>query len=144
RDHADRRRELSRHAHLSLLGPRAGRPMADRPRLRRRKHVHMDAGHRRPVRAGGRRPRPERHRVLRSRLQHHVHGELTMRPRLAAIAVAAIVAALLPTTSNVAAQPIPGTTCNLFPANNIFNTDISSLAVASQSAMWKNNMAQNA
>ena len=67
-----------------------------------------------------------------------------MRARLAAIAVAAIVAALLPTTSNVAAQPIPGTTCNLFPANNILNTDISSLAVASQSAMWKNNMAQNA
>src|SRR5438309_11418159 len=103
----------------------------------------MDADHRRPLRARGRRPRPERDRVLRSRLQHHVHGELTMRARLASIAVTAVVIALVPTT-NVAAQPIPGTTCNLFPANNILNTDISSLAVASQSAMWKNNMAQNA
>ena len=67
-----------------------------------------------------------------------------MRARAALVAVAAVVLALLPTTTNVAAQPIPGTTCNLFPSDSIFNTDVSSLAVASQSNGWKNNMTQNA
>src|SRR5207247_3594756 len=32
----------------------------------------------------------------------------------------------------------------LFPSDSIFNTDVSSLSVISQSSMWKNNMADNA
>jgi hypothetical protein len=46
--------------------------------------------------------------------------------------------------SPVGAQPIPGTTCSLFPANSIFNTDISSLPVNAQSAAWMSNMTQHA
>jgi hypothetical protein len=42
-----------------------------------------------------------------------------------------------------AAQPLPGTTCNLFPSNNVLNSDISTLPVNAQSATWKGNMAQN-
>jgi hypothetical protein len=43
-----------------------------------------------------------------------------------------------------AAQPLPGTTCSLFPTDNILNTDISNLPVNSMSATWMSNMAQNA
>ena len=43
-----------------------------------------------------------------------------------------------------AAEPVPGTTCSLFPANSIFNTDISSMPVHPQSATWMGNMTQNA
>jgi hypothetical protein len=46
--------------------------------------------------------------------------------------------------SPVAAQPIPGTTCSLFPANSIFNTDIASLPVNAQSAAWMGNMTEHA
>jgi hypothetical protein len=42
-----------------------------------------------------------------------------------------------------AAAPLPGTTCNLFPADNILNTDISALPVHSQSAAWKTHMTQH-
>ena len=66
-----------------------------------------------------------------------------MRARLAAIAVASVVIALVPATSNVAAQPIPGTTCSLFPSDSVFNTDISSLGVDSHSNGWKNYMTGN-
>src|SRR5262245_36091677 len=41
------------------------------------------------------------------------------------------------------AQPLPGTSCNLFPANSIFNTDISSLPVSSSSATCMSNMTQH-
>src|SRR5262249_41817309 len=44
----------------------------------------------------------------------------------------------------VGAQPLPGTTCGLFPADNILNADVSSLPVSAFSATWKNNMAQQA
>ena len=43
-----------------------------------------------------------------------------------------------------AAQPLPGTSCSLFPANSIFNTDISSLPVNARSATWMSNMTQHA
>jgi hypothetical protein len=36
----------------------------------------------------------------------------------------------------VPAAPIPGTTCTAFPANNVWNTDISTLPVDSHSATW--------
>jgi hypothetical protein len=41
------------------------------------------------------------------------------------------------------AEPLPGTTCSLFPADSIFNTDISSLPVSAQSTTWLSNMTQN-
>jgi len=44
----------------------------------------------------------------------------------------------------VLAQPIPGTTCPLFPADSVFNADISKLPVHAQSATWMSNMTQNA
>jgi hypothetical protein len=36
----------------------------------------------------------------------------------------------------VAAAPVPGTACDVFPANNIWNTDISTLPVNPNSAKW--------
>ena len=49
----------------------------------------------------------------------------------------------LPAAPPVMAQPIPGTSCNLFPADSIFNSDISSLPVNAQSATWTSNMTQH-
>jgi len=43
-----------------------------------------------------------------------------------------------------AAPPLPGTSCSPFPANSIFNTDISSLPVNARSATWMSNMTQHA
>jgi hypothetical protein len=56
-----------------------------------------------------------------------------------AIGVAlSLVAALLPSgyAGPVAAAAVPGTTCHVFPANNVWNTDISRLPVNSHSAAW--------
>ena len=41
-------------------------------------------------------------------------------------------------------RTFPGTSCNLFPSDSVFNTDISSLPVNTQSQTWMGNMAQNA
>jgi len=41
------------------------------------------------------------------------------------------------------AEPVPGTTCPLFPADSVFNADISNLPVNAQSATWMSNMTQN-
>jgi hypothetical protein len=66
-----------------------------------------------------------------------------MRARLA-------VALLLASTGSLAAAPmvtaapLPGTTCTLFPADSVFNADISSLPVNAQSATWTGNMTQHA
>ncbi len=61
-----------------------------------------------------------------------------MKARLAALPAACLLAAGLlvatPATSRAAA--VPGTGCNVFPANNIWNTDISSMPVNSHSAAW--------
>jgi len=48
----------------------------------------------------------------------------------------------LPAAPPVQAQPLPGTACPLFPADSVFNADISTLPVNSQSATWKGNMTQ--
>jgi hypothetical protein len=56
-----------------------------------------------------------------------------------AIGVAlALVAALVPASQAgpVTAAAVPNTTCQVFPANNIWNTDISRLPVNSRSAAW--------
>jgi hypothetical protein len=39
-----------------------------------------------------------------------------------------------------AAEPVPGTTCGLFPSDAVFNTDVSGLPVNIQSATWMSNM----
>ena len=50
----------------------------------------------------------------------------------------AMVATLVPSSlvGSVAAAAIPNTTCQVFPANNVWNTDISRLPVNSHSAAW--------
>ena len=50
--------------------------------------------------------------------------------KAAAIAVVAAFALFTPVTAQASpAGSYPGTTCNLFPADNILNTDISTLPV---------------
>jgi hypothetical protein len=41
-------------------------------------------------------------------------------------------------------RQFPGTSCSMFPADSVFNTDISTLPVHLQSATWMSNMTQNA
>ena len=56
-----------------------------------------------------------------------------------AIGVAvALIATIAPPTHarSVAAAAVPGTTCQVFPANNVWNADISTLPVNSRSAAW--------
>ena len=61
------------------------------------------------------------------------------------VCIAALIAlAPLVNAVPVAAQPLPGTTCTLFPSDNILNTDVSALPVNAQSEAWKGNLAQNA
>jgi hypothetical protein len=58
--------------------------------------------------------------------------------RFAASAVVILVTAMLSVNQSrpaLAANP-PGTSCSVFPAGNIWNTDVSSLPVHSQSAAW--------
>ena len=43
----------------------------------------------------------------------------------------------------VQAAPVPATTCSVFPSNNIWNADISSLPVHAQSAAWLNSTGAN-
>lgn len=68
-----------------------------------------------------------------------------MTSKTARYAIALLVAVLssAATGAPAAAQPLPGTTCSLFPADSIFNADISALPVHSQSVTWKGNMTQN-
>jgi hypothetical protein len=56
------------------------------------------------------------------------------------IAMAVSFAAVVP----AAAEPIPGTSCSMFPSDNVFNTDIWSLPVDPRSGTWMGNMTQNA
>src|SRR2546423_2484264 len=39
------------------------------------------------------------------------------------------------------AAPVPGTTCQVFPSDNVWNTDISNLPVHPRSAQWLSSMA---
>src|SRR4030081_2733804 len=61
-----------------------------------------------------------------------------------ALAMFASTLAIWPGATLVAAQPLPGTACSLFPADSVLNTDVSGLPVNAQSATWMGNMAQNA
>ena len=62
------------------------------------------------------------------------------RVAIGSLLVAAFVAA---SPAPASAEPLPGTTCSFFPANSVFNTDVSSAQVNAQSATWMTNMAQN-
>jgi hypothetical protein len=53
---------------------------------------------------------------------------------VSAALIAAAVPASLPIV--VSAAPVPGTACSVLPANNVWNTDISSLPVHPRSAAW--------
>jgi len=56
---------------------------------------------------------------------------------VASAALIVVAAALVATQSGPAlAANVPGTSCSVFPASNIWNTDISALPVHSQSAAW--------
>src|SRR5438270_4451686 len=68
-----------------------------------------------------------------------------MRSSIGRAAAALLVsgAMFLPTAPAVMAQPVPGTTCPLFPADSVFNADISKLPVHAWSATWMNNMTQH-
>src|SRR5712691_287829 len=68
-----------------------------------------------------------------------------MRQMLARLGAAVVLGAMLPIAgvAPAAAQPLPGTSCTLFPANNILNADVSALPVNAQNAAWLGNMTQN-
>src|SRR6202158_4255446 len=76
--------------------------------------------------------------------QHNASNKAALPPvvplmssSIGRLGLAAIVVALLaaPPLHSHAAAP-PGTTCPVLPANNIWNTDVSTLPVHSQSAAW--------
>lgn len=52
----------------------------------------------------------------------------------------ALLAAALAWGSAAQAAPVPGTSCNVLPADNIWNTDISTLPVHPRSAAWLSSM----
>jgi len=58
------------------------------------------------------------------------------RALLGGLAIVAAALPTLPATIPVHAASPPGTTCSVFPADNIWNTDISTLPVSSHSAAW--------
>jgi len=68
-----------------------------------------------------------------------------MRSSIGRAAAALLIsgAMFIPTAPLVMAQPVPGTTCPLFPADSVFNADISKLPVHAWSATWMNNMTQH-
>jgi len=69
-----------------------------------------------------------------------------MKVRMAAAALASVVMAV-PMAFGQApgiAAALPGTTCSFFPADSVFNADISALPVNAQSTTWMGNMTQNA
>jgi hypothetical protein len=61
-----------------------------------------------------------------------------VKPRVLAVLVLAV--GLLGAPSAAHAAPVPGTTCDVFPANNIWNTDISTLPVNPNNSRWKKSM----
>jgi hypothetical protein len=61
-----------------------------------------------------------------------------MKPRVLAVLVLAV--GLLGVPSSAQAAPVPGTACTVFPANNIWNTDISNLPVNPNNSRWKRTM----
>ena len=66
---------------------------------------------------------------------------LTMRGRAPALAFVVALGLILPASASVPSPaPVPGTQCRVFPANNVWNMDVSKLAVAKKSKVWKKSM----
>lgn len=63
-----------------------------------------------------------------------------MRGSVALIASLLMVAAPPATTGVPARTPVPGTSCRVFPASNVWNMDVSRLPVHPKSGMWKRAM----
>jgi hypothetical protein len=59
-----------------------------------------------------------------------------VRKPLLVVAVAGLLLPVLPAAPVVRAAPVPGTACTVFPADNVWNTDISKLPVNASSATW--------
>src|SRR5438445_6096627 len=61
-----------------------------------------------------------------------------MRTALLGIAILASssLGSTLSSTVPAAAAPVPSTSCQVFPADNVWNTDISTLPVHARSAQW--------
>src|SRR5437870_10280098 len=66
-----------------------------------------------------------------------------MRTALLGIAILASssLGSTLSSTVPAAAAPVPSTSCQVFPSDNVWNTDISNLPVHSRSAQWLSSMA---
>lgn len=62
-------------------------------------------------------------------------------PLVAALAALGQAASAGPSHAAVSRRPIPGTNCTLFPANDIWNTDITKAPVDAKSATWLSTMA---
>jgi hypothetical protein len=58
----------------------------------------------------------------------------------AGIAIAVTALAFSPGAQAAPRAPVPGTDCNVFPSNNVWNTDISGLPVNNHNAAWMSSM----
>ena len=65
-----------------------------------------------------------------------------MRGRASAIAAVLALIALQPASAapSSARAPVPGSSCRVFPADNVWNMDISKLPVAKKNKVWKRSM----
>ena len=57
--------------------------------------------------------------------------------RILALSVAVVAMAFGPTAPPAGAADVPGTSCAVFPANNVWNMDVRKLPVHPKSATWK-------
>ena len=63
-----------------------------------------------------------------------------MRGRAAVIGSALTFVALQPASGVQLHAPVPGSSCRVFPADNIWNVDVSKLPVATKNKVWKRSM----
>ena len=65
-----------------------------------------------------------------------------MRGRALVIAAVLALAALQPASAEQSARraPVPGSSCRVFPSDNVWNMDISKLSVAKKNKVWKRSM----
>ena len=66
---------------------------------------------------------------------------LTMKGRALALAFVVALGLIPPASAAILDRaPVPGTRCRVFPANNVWNMDISRLPVAEKNKVWKKSM----
>jgi hypothetical protein len=63
-----------------------------------------------------------------------------MRGRIALMASVLALVAAQPASAMPARAPVPGSSCDVFPANNVWNMDVSKLPVAVKNEVWKISM----